>query len=214
MSNFGLLACPYPRSSTLLIVLIALKYHVASQTDPCPFSMSSISRIKHHRSCHGHSRAVWNPALLLLIYLEASSSQAQGRCFCFCLDFAGSSLKSLTYCYETGPSSIDSLSHLWILSSLLFLIYRARICLSISYLALKVMDSWHQIELTCLPFESLNYNYLLEFAASLGYPCHRSHHLRIFLPSRVLSDSVHHRKKPPLYLHPLPRVAPCPPQTL
>lgn len=209
MSKPGLLACLYPRSSTFWIVLIALKCHVASLTDPCPFSMSLISRIKHHRSCHGHSRAVWNPALLLLIYPEASGSPSQGRCFCFCLDFAGSSLKSSTYCSETGPFSIDSLSHLWILSSLLFLIYRARICLSISYLALRVMDFWHQIELICLPFESL-----LEFAALLGSLCHRSHHLRICLPSRVLSDSVYHKRKPPLYLHPPPRVAPYPPQSL
>jgi hypothetical protein len=68
VSEFGL--CPRPW--TFWIALIALKCHSysASPTDPCPFLMSRISRIKHHRPCHGHSRAVWNLALLLLIYPE------------------------------------------------------------------------------------------------------------------------------------------------
>ena len=145
-----MLARLYPRSSTVYLclypyLLIALKCPVASLTDPWPFLMSLISRIEHHQSHPGHSRAVWNLALLLLIYPEASSYPSQGRRFCFCLDFAGSSLKSSTCCSETDPFSIDSLSRLWMLSSLLFLIYRARICLSISYLALRVMDFWHQI---------------------------------------------------------------------
>lgn len=101
----------------------------------------------------------------------------------------------MTCCSETGPFSIGSLSHLWILSSLLFLIYRARIYLLILYLALRVMDFWHQIELICLPFKSL-----LEFAASPGFLCHRFH-LRKYLPSGVLSGSIHHKRKPPLCLH-------------